>query len=217
MTLLPSRAGRSVGLFGVLLVALLIGLPRPAHGQLWLQTARVVTPVEQGPLRVMLDSLTSVMERRGVEVRRAPDQDSTMTVTALQNQLIEEEGIGINSANHAFVDYRFSIESGQSFRQRVSHLHFVFRPGPTQADISVLSLNAQAPWMQEFLREKGLTLPTNEAAFIPFQRHLGFAQIARPDETQIVEIGGRTVREGFEEEKEDLIRKVERLTYETFV
>lgn len=217
MTLRLSRAGRTAGLCGVLLVVLLIGGPRPAHGQLWLQTARVVTPVEQGPLRVMLDSLTSVMERRGVEVRRAPDQDTTMTVTALQNRLIEEEGIGINSANFAFVDYRFSIESGRSFQQRVAHLHFVFRPGPTQADISVLSLDARAPWMQEFLREKGLTLPTNEAAFIPFGRHLGFAQIARPDETQIVEIGGRTVREGFEEEKEDLIRKVERLTYETFV
>jgi hypothetical protein len=165
----------------------------------------------------MLDSLTSVLERRGIEVRRSPGQDTTMTVTALRNQLIEKEGIGISSANHAFIDYRFSIESGRSFQQRVAHLHFVFRPGPSQADISVLSLDAQAPWMQEFLREKGLTLPTNEAAFIPFRRHLGFAQVARPDETQVVEIGGRTVREGFEEEKEDLIRKVERLTYETFV
>jgi hypothetical protein len=138
-------------------------------------------------------------------------------VSALQNRLIEEQGIGINSANYAFVDYRFSIGNGHPFRQQVSRLHFVFRPGPNQADVSVLCLDAQAPWMREFLREKGITLPTNEAALIPFRRHLGFAQVARPEETRIVEIGGRTVRDGFREKKEDLIRKVERLTYETFV
>jgi len=208
---------RRLGRLGAILAALLVVVPQSASGQVWLQTARVVTPVEQGPVRVMLDSLVSVMERRGIEGRRSPDQEAMRTVTELRNELIEEEQIGLNGANHAFIDYRFSIGSGTSFQQQISAIHFVFRPGPDQADVPILYLNVRQPWVDQFLRNKGTTLSTNEAAFIPFHRHLGFAQIARPDKTQVVEIGGRTVREGFQKEKEDLIRKVERLTYETFV
>jgi hypothetical protein len=218
MTVLPASVSRrTIGLFGVVVAALLALGPQAAHGQLWLQTSRVVTPVEQGPIRTFLDSLVTVMDRRGIKVRRSPERDSTMTVTALRNRLIDEERIGINGANHAFIDYRFSIDSGGQFRQQISKIHFVFRPGPGQSDISVLYLDAQQAWVDQFLRGKGTTLTTNEAAFIPFLRHLDFAQVARQEETRVVEIGGKTVREGFQEEKEDLIRKVERLTYESFV
>jgi|GEM_PF-3270427 len=214
MTLLPSRANTPIGLCGLLLAVLLAGGTRPAHGQLWLQTARVVTPVQQGPLRVMLDSLTSVLERRGLEVRRSPEGDTTMPVSALRNRLIEEQGIGVNSANYAFVDYRFAIGNEGTFEQQVTNVHFVFRPGPNQSDVSVLSLDTQADWVRSFLREKGMVLPTNEAAFIPFRRHLEFPEVVRQDQTQIVEIGGQTVREGFQERKEALIRKMEWLAYE---
>ena len=214
MTLLPSRVKTAIGLCGLLLAVLLAGAPRPAHGQLWLQTARVVTPVQEGPLRVMLDSLTSVLERRGLEVRRSPEADTTMPVSALRNRLIEEQGIGINSANYAFVDYRFAIGNEGTLEQQVTNVHFVFRPGPTQSDVSVLSLDTQAGWVRSFLREKGMVLPTNEAAFIPFRRHLGFPEVVRQDQTRIVEIGGQTVREGFQERKEALIRKMEWLAYE---
>lgn len=214
MTLLPSRANTPIGLCGLLLAVLLAGGARPAHGQLWLQTARVVTPVEQGPLRVMLDSLTSVLERRGLEVRRSPESDTTMSVSALRNRLIEEQGIGINSANYVFIDYRFAIGNEGSLEQGVTNVHFVFRPGPNQNDVSVLSLGTQANWVRSFLRQKGTVLPANEAAFIPFRRHLGFPEVARQEQTQIVEIGGQTVREGFQERKEALIRKMEWLAYE---
>lgn len=214
MTLLPSRANAPIGLIGMLLAVLLAGDARPAHGQLWLQTARVVTPVQQGPLRVMLDSLTSVLERRNLEVRRSPEADTTMPVSALRNRLIEEQGIGVNSANYVFIDYRFTIGNEGSLEQQFTNVHFVFRPGPTQSDVSVLSLDTQADWVRSFLREKGTVLPTNEAAFIPFRRHLEFPEVVRRDRTQIVEIGGQTVREGFQERKEALIRKMEWLTYE---
>ncbi|MEF8796469.1 MAG: hypothetical protein V5A22_05355 [Salinivenus sp.] len=214
MTLLPSRVNAPIGLCGVLLAVLLAGGARPAHGQLWLQTARVVTPVQQGPIRVMLDSLTSVLERRGLEVRRSPEADTTMPVSALRNRLIEEQGIGINSANYVFIDYRFTIGNEGSLEQQFTNVHFVFRPGPTQSDVSVLSLDTQADWVRSFLREKGTVLPTNEAAFIPFRRHLSFAEVVHQDQTRIVEIGGQTVREGFQERKEALIRKMEWLAYE---
>jgi hypothetical protein len=201
-----------VGRFGIVLLAFACLAPQSASGQLWLQTARVVTPVEQGPVRVMLDSLVSVMERRDIEGRRSPEAPE-MTVAELRNELIDEEQIGLSGANHAFIDYRFSIGSGTPFQQQVSKIHFVFRPGPNQADVPVLYLDMQLPWVDQFLHNKGTSLSTNEPVLIPFQQHLGFAQIARPDETQIVELAGRPVREGFQEEKETLIRKVERLTY----
>lgn len=205
-------------MLGVALASLLLLAPQSANGQLWLQTSSVVTPVEQGPLRAVLDSLVSVAERRGLEIRRSPDAEQKMAVPKLRTQLINEEGIGVTSANHAFINYRFSIDNGSRFRQQIAAIHFVFRPGPNQSDISVLYVDARGePWVDDFLRNKGTDLTTNEAALIPFQRHLGFSEIARQEETQVVEIGGETIREGFHEEKEDLIRKVERLTYQSYV
>ena len=203
---------------GVFFAAFLLLGPQNANGQLWLQTSSVITPVEQGAVRVFLDSLISTMERRELKIRRSPDSETKMTVSELRTQLINEKGIGLNSANHAFIDYRFSIDDGSRFQQQLGGIHFVYRPGPNQSDISVFYLDAmEEPWVDQFLRNKGTTLHSNEAALIPFHRHLGFAQIARQEETQIVEIGGQTVRQGFHEAKEDLIRKVERLTYESYV
>lgn len=217
MLVLPAVLRRPPGLVGVVVACLLLLAPQAAQGQLWLQTSRVVTPVEQGPVRVFLDTLVNVMERRQLQVKRSPDASTTMSVSELRSTLIDEEGIGIGSANHAFIDYRFTIDNGSNFQQKVAAIRFVFRPGPNQDDISVLYLNARSGWVDKLLRNKGTDLTTNEAALIPFRRHLGFAQIARQKSTEIVEIGRQTVRKGFNEKKEALIRKVERLTYESYV
>ena len=217
MTQLLFPVRRAAGVLSLVLVSFLLLMPQEANGQLWLQTSRVVTPVEQGPVRVLLDSLVTVMERREFTVKRSPDQDTSMTVSQLRTTLINEQGIGIGSANHAFIDYRFTIDNGSTFRQEVASIRFVFRPGPNQTDVPVLYLDARSGWVDTFLHNKGTDLKTNEAALIPFHRHLGFAQIARQKNTEIVEIGGQTVRKGFDQKKEALIRKVERLTYESYV
>jgi hypothetical protein len=211
------RTLRSVGIFGLLLVALCLAVPQAAQGQLWLQTSRVITPIENGPTRAFLDTLVNVMERKDVMVKRAPNRKEEMAVSALRDKLISEEGIGLSSANHAFIDYRFSIDNGSKFRQEISKVHFVFRPGPNQNDVSIMYIDAEKDWVKTVIRQKGTMLRTNEAALIPFHRHLGFANIARQKKTQVVEIGGQTVREGFDERKKALIQKVERLTYESFV
>ena len=210
-------ARRSIGMLSLVCASILLFVPQDANGQLWLQTSRVVTPVEQGPVRVLLDSLVNVMERRELSVRRSPADDSSMSVSKLRSTLINEKGIGIGSANHAFIDYRFTIDNGSDFQQEVASIRFVFRPGPNQTDVPVLYLDARDGWVDTFLQNKGTDLKTNEAALIPFHRHLGFAQIARQKKTEIVEIGGQTVRKGFDQKKEALIRKVERLTYESYV
>jgi hypothetical protein len=208
---------RSTGLFGLLLAGLVLTGPQNAQGQIWLQTARVVAPIEDGPTRAFLDTLVSVMERKEVKVKRSPDAEEELTISELRNALIDEEGIGLGSANHAFINYRFTIDNGSNFEQDITQIHFVFRPGPQQSDISVMYLDADEPWAEKIIRQKGTSLRTNEAALIPFHHHLGFASIARQKESQVVEIGGKTVREEFDERKEALIRKVERLMYESFV
>lgn len=216
---MPSRPGRiSVpsGVYGLLVCGLLLSSSQDAHGQLWLQTARVVSPVERGPVRALLDTVQAVAERKNVAVKRSPNADTEGPMSELQDQLIREEGIGIGSANHVFIEYRFTIGSGGGFEQEVSVLHFVFRPGPNQNDIPILSLDGRAPWMKKILENKGTGLPTNEAALIPFHRHLDFSHVARHEKTTVVEIGGRTIREGFQEKKLALIQKVQRLVYDEF-
>lgn len=215
------RTLRSVAAGTLLVVAFGVGVPQSAQGQsgnLWLQTASVVTPIENGTTRAFLDTLVNVMERReNVRVWRSPKRKNQMTVSSLRETLISEQGIGLTSANHAFIDYRFSIDNGSRFHQTISAIHFVYRPGPRQPDISVMYVDAHAPWVREVIRQKGTSLRTNQAALIPFHRHLGFADVARQEKTEVVEIGGETVRKRFDQRKEDLIQKVERLTYETFV
>jgi len=220
------RAGRAVSM-----VALLVGTLTGASlqeataqptasqsGALWLQTATVVTPIERGPTRAFLDTLVNVVERKdGIRVLRSPDAEKRMDISSLRSALISEEGIGVTSANHAFIDYRFSIDNGSRFRQTIRSIHFVFRPGPQQTDISVLYLDAQQPWVKEVIHRNGTSLRSNQAAVIPFHRHLGFANIARQEKSEVVEVAGETIRSGFDERKEDLIQKVQRLTYETFV
>jgi len=208
---------RPAGVAGILGLLLVLGGAQQAHGQLWLQTSRVITPIEDGPTQAFLDTLVNVAERTGRMVKRSPDQKSEMAVSALRSELISETGIGLGSANHAFIDYRFTIGSGSPFEQEITQIRFVFRPGPGQRDVSVMAVNAQEPWVETLIQQKGTTLRSNQAALILFHRHLGFASIARQEKTKVVEIGGETVRDRFDERKQALIRKVERLTYGGYV
>lgn len=215
MTARFSRFAGSSVLVAVLLLAGLLIVPQHAKGQLWLQTSRIITPAGDGPMRVLVDSLVAVMERKNVQVKRSPDAEQTFTIRELENTLIEEAGIGLSSGiNQAFIDYRFTIENEGGFQQNVASIHFVFRLGPAQSDVPILHLNARQPWVKNFLRSKGTSLSTNEAALILFRHHLGFVHLGRLESTQIVEIGGETIRDGFIERKQALIRKVEHLTYE---
>jgi hypothetical protein len=208
---------RSASLVGLLFASVLLLVPEDAIAQRWMQTARVVTPVEQEGLRAFLDTVVAEMEERDARIHRTPSQSDTTTVSALRDQLIEEDGLSLSSANHAFIDYRFTIDSGRGFEQEITSIRFVYRPGTAENDISILYVDTREGWVDQLLHNKGTSLATNEAALIPFHRHLGFTRIARQEESQIVEIGGETIREGFHDKKEALLQKVQRLTYETYV
>lgn len=212
---LTRRLVQCVGVLIAILVLFFATGLQEARGQLWLQTARVVTPVQDGPVQAFLDTAVAVAERRDeIELRRAPSQDETFSVSDLQNRLIDDAGIGIGSANRVFLGYRFFLDSGGEFQEEITNAHFVFRPGPNQNDIPVMYLDAEDEWAREVINKKGTSLLTNEAAMIPFRRHFRFSELAREEETQIVEVAGQTVREGFDERKEALLQKVQRLMYE---
>lgn len=215
MRSLARRYVQFVGILAVSAVLFLATGPQEAKGQLWLQTARVVTPVGDGAVQAFLDTSVAVAERReDIELRRAPNQDETFSVSELQSRLIDDAGIGVGSANRVFLGYRFFLDSSGGFQEEITDAHFVFRPGPNQSDIPVIYLDAEDQWAREVINKKGTSLLTNEAAMIPFRRHFRFSELARDEETQIVEVAGQTVREGFDERKEALLQKVEELMYE---
>lgn len=192
--------------------------PQQAEAQRWLQTARIITPIQDGSVRALLDTLISNMERNGdFKVLRSAEHQNPTRVSELRDKLLDEEGIGLTSATHVFIDYRFQM-ANKGFEEYIDSLFFIFRGGADEEDIPIMYIDATEEWAKDLIQEKGTTPSTNEAlsALRPFREQLAFARIARRDEeTQIVEIGGRTVRDGYEQKKRQLVRKVQQLTYET--
>ena len=184
------------------------------HAQRWLQTTQLVTPIQSdGPTRALLDTLVQVIERRDdIQVKRSPDAPETYTLSELKDNLINEAGIGLTSANRIFIDYRFEIEN-RGFQEVIESFRFVYRPGQGEEDIQMMYVDASEPWFESILKNKGTTLRTNQAALKTFKDQLAFARMQ--DDGKIVEISGQTVREGFEAKKRSLVQKITRLTYES--
>lgn len=206
-----SLSFRPVGVLSVALTAVLLALPTAATGQVWFQTARITTPVEQGATRAFLDTLRTVAEQRDLSVQRTPNADSQVPLSERQSTLIDDHGIGVGSANHAYIDYHFSIASDGQFRQKVAGIQFVFRPGPNQPDVPVFYLKGDSSWFTDVLQNKETAL--NGERTFPFHLHLDFSHVARNPAARILEIGGQTVRDEFLAQKLALIQKIERLTH----
>jgi hypothetical protein len=177
-------------------------------------------------VRALLDTLANVMQRQdSVIVRREPGGRPTQ-FSDLQNTLIDDEGIDVLSANVVFFDYVFE-QTGDGFSERITEMEFVYRPGgiqgsSAQQDVPLLYLNADRdPILRTVLRNKGTTLQTNQAAMRIFIQQLAFAKVmrgsaageGRQNQPFITRIGQRTVREGFEQEKQRLVNKIIQLTY----
>ncbi len=212
----PLRSLSRLG--GVLALALAFTFflsPREAQAQRWLQTTQVIAPVESdGASRALLDTLINVIDRSdSLMIKREPDAMSRTPVNELEDQLLNESGIGLTSANYAFIDYRFEVNR-DGFKEQITELYFIFRPaGSGEEDIPIMYLNAKDEWVSDVLLNKGTTLVTNEAALKPFGDQIAFAKIVRERDAQIVEIGDRKVRDGFEAKKRNLVDKITRLSY----
>jgi len=211
----PPYAWKRAGGIATLAVVLLLFIsPRDAQAQRWLQTTQVIAPVEaEMPTRALLDTLLNVIDRSdSLMVKRSPEDATRMPISELENTLLDQ-GIGLSSANNVFIDYRFEVNR-DGFRERVTELFFIFRPpGTGEEDIPIMHLSGNDDWVADVLLNKGTTLVSNEAALRPFGDQIAFAKIVRQRSTRIVEIGDRTVRDGFDAKKNQLVDKIMRLTY----
>ena len=183
-----------------------------ANAQRWLQTSQLFVELEtDGPGRALLDTLVQVVERgEDAKVKRTPDSNEEYSISELKDKLINEKGIGLNSASHVFIDYKFMIEN-RGFEESIEAFKFIFRQSAGAEDIQMMYVDASEPWVREVLRSKGTALRSNQAALKTFSDQLAFARMH--DDGKIVEISGNTVREGFERKKRKLVEKITRLTY----
>jgi hypothetical protein len=196
------------------MLALLSVSTPDAQAQRWLQTTQLITPIQSdGPTRALLDTLVQVLDRKdGVEVKRTPDDSETFSLSGLRDKLINEAGIGLSSASHIFIDYKFEIEN-RGFEESIEAFQFVYRAGEGQEDIQMMYVDATDKWVKSILKNKGTALRTNQAALKTFSDQLAFARMQ--ENGKIVEISNQTVREGFEAKKRNLVQKITRLTYES--
>lgn len=210
---MTQSARKVLTLFLLGIGCLAMGAPE-ATAQRWLQTSQLLTEIKQdSPTRALLDTLVQVVGRKdSIKIKRTEDSKG-MSLSDLRDKLINNQGIGLTSANYVFIDYRFEIEN-RGFEESVESMQFVYRPpGGTEEDIQMLYVDASEPWVKNILHNKGTTLVTNEAALKTFSDQLAFARLVQ--DGKIVEIAGQTVREGFERKKRQLVQKIQRLTYES--
>ena len=201
-------------IIGLVSVCLFLFAPTSADAQRWLQTAQLIVPVEaDSPPQALLDTLVQVMGRKdSAMVRRSADSSTPMSLKDLENKLISDEGIGLRNANHVFLDYKFMI-GNRGYEESIEAFQFLYRAGEGQEDIQMLYVEADKPWVQKVLRNKGTTLRTNQAALKTFSDQLSFARMQDNDGAQVVEIAGKAVRTGYKAKKKKLVEKITRLTY----
>ncbi len=182
--------------------------------QRWLQTSQLFVELERdGPARALLDTLVQVIGRKdSIKVKRSPQSNEKLSLSELKDELINGPGIGLNSASHVFIDYKFMIQN-RGFEESIEAFKFIFRQGTASEDVQMMYLDASQPWVDEILRNKGTSLRSNQAALKTFSDQLAFARMH--ENGKIVEISGNTVREGFERKKRKLVEKITRLTYES--
>lgn len=185
----------------------------PASGQYWHQTVRIATPVEQGALRALLDTLVHRIEGTDRGVRRTAHSTDRMSLSALRSRLIAKHGIGITTANTVLVKYDFRIKFGDHLERTIQSLEFQLRYPPLGPYIRILRVDARQPWVQDLLAERSPPPLTNKAATILFRQRLQFSRLIRRDSTRIVEIGGNVIRSDFTTRKASFVRKIEQLTY----
>ena len=209
MTTLFRRA-----LGAVALLLLLSTAAQPAQAQQWAQEIEIVTSVEsEQPTRVFLDSLvTAVQERDTLRVRREAGGEE-MTLKALQNTLIED-GIGLFSANRAFIEYRFEIRDNR-FVEIIQNVHFIFRPPSSgETDVPLLYADASHPVVQQVMTNQGVPNPENLEAISLFRDELSFASLSIDQGADIVAVAGSPIRGEFDQRRKAVLQRFKRFIYD---
>lgn len=205
--------GKGAQLAALSLVVLLMLVSESVGQTEWQRTVQVITPVEDGKVaRPLLDSAAAVVGSQNIPVQRSPQSDPT----ALQSirEEISEEGLALTSATHVFVTYRFRLSSG-NLQREILNLYYIYRPTAQQEeDIPILYLDlSKENLYEELLVERGTTLSSNEAAFLPFGQQIGFHALR--DVMTVVQVGDQIIRdpERAASEKKKLLGTLQNLAY----
>lgn len=205
---------RSSHWFVGLVVLLLFAGGTPAQAQQWAQSVEIVSEVKSGrPNRAFLDSLVQQMRARdSIRVRRSPEADDRVTLSRLQETLLEQ-GLGLFSANRVFVQYEFKTR-GDNFVEQIRSLHYVFRPpAGGQTDVDILYLDASDPLVKDVLRNQGLPNPNNLEAVNFFKDDLSFANLTMAHSADIVAVAGSPIRGEFDERRQRLLDRFRHFVY----
>lgn len=200
-------------LLALSLAVLLVPVSKSVGQAQWQQTVQVIAPVEEGSLtQVLMDSVVTTVETQNFSAQTSPESD-TMSLSAIREAL-SAEGLALRSATHVFITYRFRLTRSELQRD-ILDLYFIYRPPAQQEeDISVLYLDlSQDDLYEELLVERGTTLPSNEAAFLPFKQQIGFHNLR--DVTTVVQVGDQIIRdpEQAAAEKKRILDITQNLTY----
>jgi hypothetical protein len=195
-------------------LAVLFGTASESLGQAeWKRTVQVIAPIKDGDVtQALLDSTVAVLKSQNVPVQRSPESDTTSLQTIQQK--ISEEGLALTSATHTFITYRFHLSSGD-FQREIFDLYFIYRPTAQQEeDIPILYLDlSRGALYEKLLVERGTTLPSNEATFLPFREQIGFR--ASRDMMTVVQVGDQIIRdpERAASKKKQLLETLRNLAY----
>ncbi len=199
--------------WSVMLVVLASLAPGLVQAQTrWLQNVELITPVrEQLVTRALLDTLSDVILRYDVVLKRSPEDADTLSYNALESELWTK-GLDFTSATHLFVGYR--LEANQRrFNAVITHLYFIYRPPEIVGiDEPIFYLDATQPMIQHVLNNSGTSSRFNEAAIIPFREQLTFHKLP---ESLLVSISGRAIRDSTEavSEKNRLLATIRRFVF----
>ena len=205
-------------LASTVLVALALSLfSVDAQAQYWRKKAQVIAPVDPGtPTIALLDTLVSYIEDQdSLKVRRSPEDPKMYSASELQDELLDQHSIAMTSASNVFIDYQFDLNRS-GFSEKINALQFIFRSqGTAEDDISIMYVNAKRQdWLTRILTQKGTT-GENLMALSTFRDQLSFPRVVRNMNAKITRIGNEAVRDGFESKKDELVREITQLTYQS--
>jgi hypothetical protein len=184
-----------IAIIGSLLLLCSYAIPS-AQAQEWAQEVQIITTVGYGePLHILVDSLSSVLARNPETlVQRTPQDDAPVAYSDLRDELLSE-GVDLNSASHAFIRYRFELVNGSEIVETIDEMYFIYRGREDRSDLPILHVDTRMPVVNDLIRNKGVPSLTNMKAVRSFRDMLAFPYLNRRQETAMVEIAGRAVRE----------------------
>lgn len=178
------------------LLLLLSVSPSLVQAQEWAQEVQIITTVGYGePLHVFVDSLSDALSRNpDAQVKRSPRADAPVSFADLQDELLAE-GLDLNSVSHAFIRYRFELGTGSEIIETIEDMYFIFRAREDRSDLPILYVSTREPVVNALIRNSGIPSPVNMKAVQPFRNMLAFPYLNTRQETAMVEVAGRAVRE----------------------